>query len=77
MIPYLFHFHFLYKTLRRETRKGKIKKLEYLDEIKNLFHNFLVKDIEVPDTRFNFNDISETLERFKFLTKKLRNYMRN
>ena len=68
MILYLLRFHFLYKTLRRETRKGKIKKFEYLDEIKNIFHNFLVKDIEIPDTMLNFNDISETLESFKFLT---------
>lgn len=68
MILYLFRFHFLYKTLRRETRKGKIKKFEYLDEIKNIFHNFLVKDIEIPDMMLNFNDISETLESFKFLT---------
>ena len=68
MILYLFRFHFLYKTLRRETRKGKINKFEYLDEIKNIFHNFLVKDIEILDTMLNFNDISETLESFKFLT---------
>ena len=68
MIPYLFHFHFLLKILRRETRKRKIKKFEYLSEIKSIFHNFSGESIKILDTRFNFNDISKILGSFKFLS---------